>query len=135
MFGNSEQISQPNPDLQPERATSNELNATWQDGRVLASASAYYNRQSNLLITAQSEIPETTVTETVFVDLAGTQTRRLTQSINLGTSNSLGFDLFSRLNLNPVSAWASYSFVNFSRTVGADQGTAADLPRTTCGPA
>jgi outer membrane receptor protein involved in Fe transport len=45
------------------------------------------------------------------------QPRRLTKSINLGTSNALGFDLFARLNVNRVSIWASYSFVDFERTL------------------
>jgi outer membrane cobalamin receptor len=119
IFDNGSQISSGNLELEPERAMSNEINATWQDGHVLASASAYYNRQSNLLITAQSELPETEILPAVWVNPEGTgMTRKLTKSINLGTSNALGFDLFGRLNWNPLSAWASYSFVDFERTTG-----------------
>jgi outer membrane receptor protein involved in Fe transport len=118
IFDNGQQLSSGNPELEPERAMSNEVNATWQDGHLLASASAYYNRQSNLLITAQSELQETTVNPMVWRTPDGTgQPRRLTKSINLGTSNALGFDLFARLNVNRVSIWASYSFVDFERTL------------------
>jgi outer membrane cobalamin receptor len=119
VFVNPVQISQANPGLEPERAMSNEVNATWQDGHLLASASVYYNRQSNLLITSQSEAPETIVNPMVFVNQDGTGSRVLRQSINLGSSTAVGFDIFGRLNLNGLSAWASYSLVDFERTVGA----------------
>ena len=59
VFDNGVQISGPNPDLKPEKATSNEINATFKTSKLLVSASGYYNYQSNLLVTAQSELPET----------------------------------------------------------------------------
>jgi hypothetical protein len=84
----------------------------------LVSASGYYNRQSDLLITAQSEAPETVIAQEVFADPAGMEPRRLARSINLGSSQALGFDLFARFNTTSVSAWASYSYVHFRRTLG-----------------
>jgi outer membrane cobalamin receptor len=119
VFDNGVQISSGNPDLKPERAMSNEVNATWQDEGLLVSASGYYNRQSDLLITAQSEAPETVVSPMVFVNPDGTGARRLTRSINLGTSHALGGDLFARYRRASLSFWASYSLVSFSRTIGA----------------
>jgi outer membrane cobalamin receptor len=47
-----------NLNLEPERARSNEVNIAWQSEYLLLSASGYYNTQSDLLITAQSEAPE-----------------------------------------------------------------------------
>ena len=59
VFDNGTQISSGNGDLKPERATSNEINATWQDHNLLASASVYDNQQKDLILTSQTEAPET----------------------------------------------------------------------------
>ena len=48
--------------------------------------------------------------------LAGTQTRRLVHTANGGTSRNLGLDLFGKAAFGPVSAWASYSFVDFEKS-------------------
>jgi outer membrane receptor protein involved in Fe transport len=121
IFDNGQRISRGNADLEPERAMSNEFNATWQDGHLLASASAYYNRQSNLILTSQSEA-QATVLGTVWAGDLANEERLLTRSANGGTSEALGFDLFARFNLQPVSAWASYSFVDFERTLETVMG-------------
>jgi outer membrane cobalamin receptor len=125
VFDNGQRLSRGNANLEPERAMSNEVNATWQDGHLLASASAYYNRQSNLLLTSQSEAAPTEL-GTVWVGPTASEPRLLTQSANGGTSAALGFDLFSRLNLSQLSLWGSYSFVDFERTV---EGTKTGLPQ------
>ena len=59
IFDNGTQITTTNLNLEPERARSNEVNIAWQSEYLLLSASGYYNTQSDLLITAQSEAPET----------------------------------------------------------------------------
>jgi outer membrane receptor protein involved in Fe transport len=120
VFDNGAQISHPNPNLKPERATSNEVNVTWKTNHLLLSGSGYFNYQSDLLITAQSEAPETILYQQIFVKNAdGTFAPRLARhSINLGSSKAYGADLSARFNLGPVSSWASYSFVDFHRTLG-----------------
>ncbi len=55
VFDNGVQLSHRNPNLKPERATSNEVNVTWKTNHLLLSGSGYFNYQSDLLITAQSE--------------------------------------------------------------------------------
>jgi outer membrane cobalamin receptor len=119
IFDNGVQISAGNPDLEPERALSNEVNVTWQAGGLLASASGYFNHQSDLLITAQSEAPETEVAPVVFVQNPDgtTGTRRVARSINLGSSNAYGLDLSARYSSERLSGWASYSYVDFDRTL------------------
>jgi outer membrane receptor for ferrienterochelin and colicin len=131
VFDNGVQIASSNPSLQPEQAFSNEINATWQDKQLLASVSAYYNHQSNLIITSQSDVPQTVVYQQVFLDLNPpapdrSNTRRVTQSINLGSSTALGFDIFGRYSVGPVSTWGSYSYVDFSQNVG---GVETGLPQ------
>jgi outer membrane receptor for ferrienterochelin and colicin len=128
IFDNGLQISSGNPGLEPERATSNEVNATWQGSNLLLSASAYYNHQSALLIISQSEDPATVI-GTVYTDetLSMLRSRKLTRSINLGTSNALGVDVFGRYNLSFLALWGSYSFVDFSQKVG--EGPESGLPQ------
>jgi outer membrane receptor for ferrienterochelin and colicin len=118
VFDNGVQLSAPNPALGPERATSNEVNVVWQGGHLLASASVYLSRQSDLLITAQSESPETVLEQRVYVNPDGTGVRLVRHSINLGSGRAAGLDLSSRYNLKTLSLWASYSFVDVSKTVG-----------------
>jgi hypothetical protein len=118
VFDNGVQLSVPNHGLEPEEAISNEINVSWQAQHLLASGTAYFNHQSNLLITAQSEAPETIASAMVYLDLAGTTTRLARHSINLGSSNTYGFDLFTRYNFNRLSGWASYSYVDVKRTLG-----------------
>jgi outer membrane receptor protein involved in Fe transport len=119
IFDNGAQISTGNPDLKPERAMSHEINVVWEPSNLLVSASAYYNRQSDLLITAQSEAPETVISPMVYVNPDGTGVRRLTQSVNFGQSQALGFDVLGRYSVTAFSASVSYSFVSFRRTLGS----------------
>jgi outer membrane receptor protein involved in Fe transport len=119
VFDNGVQIGTSNPDLNPERARSNEANISWRSDHLLLSGSAYYNQQSDLLTTSQSEAPETIVAPVVYVNPDGTGARRLAHSVNLGSSNGLGADLFFRVSSTHVSGWGSYSYVDFRRTLGA----------------
>lgn len=118
IFDNGVQITVPNYGLQPEQAMSNEVNVAWQSEYLLLSASGYYNRQSDLLITAQSEAPETVINPEVFTNPDGTGQRRLARSVNLGSSTGMGLDLFFRFSTSVVSGWGSYSLVDFERTLG-----------------
>jgi outer membrane cobalamin receptor len=118
VFDNGVQLSIPNHGLEPERAVSNEINASWQSHNLITSLSAYFNHQSDLLITAQSEAPETIANAMVSVDPAGTTSRLLRHSINLGSSNTYGFDLFTKYSFSRLSGWGSYSYVDVKRTLG-----------------
>jgi outer membrane cobalamin receptor len=119
VFDNGVQISRGNPDLKPERAMSNELNASWRANNLLVSGSFFYNHQSSLIIISQSEAPETVINPMVFTNPDGTGMRKLTHTVNFGTSNAIGTDLSMRYNTNRLSFWGSYSFVDFKQTLGA----------------
>jgi outer membrane receptor protein involved in Fe transport len=120
VFDNGVQISAGNNDLKPETARSNEVNATWQTEKLLVSGSGYFNQQKDLLLTAQSELPETVLYPMVWVNPTdATQTRRVARAINLGSSRAYGADVAARVNLGPLSIRGSYSFVDFERTTGA----------------
>ncbi len=120
VFDNGVQISAGNSDLKPEKAMSNEVNATFQNDSLLVSASGYFNKQDNLLLTAQTELPETVLYDKVYIDPNdASKTRRVARAINLGSSQAYGSDLSARYNMGPISARASYSYVHFKRTTGA----------------
>jgi outer membrane cobalamin receptor len=119
VYDNGVQIGTANPSLNPERARSNEANLAWRSDYLLMSASAYYSEQSDLLLTSQSEAPDTLVLDQVFVNPDGTGgTRRLAQSVNTGSSKGMGLDLFFRFSSAYISGWSSYSLVDFKRTTG-----------------
>ncbi len=126
IFANSAQISIGNPDLEPEEATSNEINVLWKDKRLLASLSLYYNKQSNLILTSQTLAPETIIADTVYLNPDGTGERILTQGANGGSSKSMGSDFYFRYNLDHVRLWGSYSYVDFESTVA---GNTTGLPQ------
>jgi outer membrane receptor protein involved in Fe transport len=119
VYDNGGLIGKDNPNLNPERARSNEANISWRTEYLLLSGSAYYNEQSDLLIISQSGAPETVVSPMVFVNADGTGPRRLAQSVNLGSSKAMGFDAFFRFSTSRVSGWGSYSYVDFKRTLGS----------------
>jgi outer membrane receptor protein involved in Fe transport len=120
VFDNGVQISAGNDALKPETAMSNEVNATWQQENLLVSASGYFNQQNDLLLTAQTELPETVLHQTVYINPTDPmQTRKVARAINLGSSRAFGSDIAARVNLGPLSLRASYSFVDFERTTGA----------------
>ncbi len=120
VFDNGVQISAGNSDLKPETARSNEVNATWQTESLLVSGSGYFNQQKDLLLTAQTELPETVLYPMVYTDPTdATQIRRVARAINLGSSRAVGADISARVNLGPVALRGSYSFVDFKRTTGS----------------
>jgi outer membrane receptor for ferrienterochelin and colicin len=129
VFDNGVQISSGNPDLKPERAISNEVSASWHTQNLLVSGSAYYNHQSSLIIISQTEAQETVIREMVFTNPDGTGMRRLTHTINFGSSNAIGFDLSTRYNVNRFSLWGSYSFVDFKQTLGNRESGLAQISR------
>jgi hypothetical protein len=50
----------------------------------------------------------------VYLDLAGTQTRVLTNTVNGGTSHNAGVDFYGKAKLNKaLSLWFSYSYVTY----------------------
>jgi outer membrane receptor protein involved in Fe transport len=128
VFDNGVQISAGNADLKPETAMSNEVNATWQTENLLVSGSGYYNQQNDLLLTAQTELPETVLHQEVYVlnPDGTTGMRKVARAINLGSSRAYGSDLSARLNLGPLALRGSYSFVSFKRTTG---GTTSNLDK------
>jgi outer membrane receptor for ferrienterochelin and colicin len=126
IYDNGSQVGTSNPDLQPERAQSNEASLSWRTSNLLLSGSAYYNQQSDLLVVSQSGLPETVVNPVVFANADGTGARRLAHSVNLGSSTGLGFDLFFRFSSTYLSGWGSYSYVDFRSTLG---GVVSGLPQ------
>jgi outer membrane cobalamin receptor len=120
VYDNGSQIGKDNPNLNPERARSNEVNLSVRTEYLLLSASAYYNQQSDLLTVSQTGVPETIVAPQVFINPDGTGPRRLAQSVNLGTSTGMGADLSLRFSSTYLSGWSSYSYVDFKRTLGSN---------------
>jgi outer membrane receptor protein involved in Fe transport len=119
-------LARPNPDgLQPERATSHELNLTYTRRNLELGASAYYGKQSNLIIVSDRAIPGINVVETGIFMPDGT-TRNLVQSENGGKSHNTGFDIYGRATFGDFSPWASYSYVDFEQTL--PDGSTTGLP-------
>ena len=120
-FANGTELNTTNPDLEPERATANELNITYTDRQLHAGLSAFYLQQRDLL----SSNNQRTLDEEVYLDVDGTATRRLTQTGNDGRTTSFGADLYAQAHFKPVSPWASVSFVD-STTKRAGRETGLD---------
>ncbi len=115
IFQTAVAINGPNPNLQPETATSNELNLSFNHRYVSLGTSFYYNIQDNLQV--QSGLPGNIVQQ-VWLDAQGMRAVNLTQAINNGSSQALGVDFYGKWNVWKLSGWGSYSFTNFSQTSG-----------------
>jgi outer membrane receptor protein involved in Fe transport len=127
VFDNGVSINRANPDLAPETAMSNELALTLQSHKALVGLSGYLTTQQNLLVVGDRATPLNIVNDEIYIDLAGTQTRTLTQTANGGTSRSTGFDLYGRYSVWNADAWASLSVVDFRSELKDLGGEAAKL--------
>jgi outer membrane receptor protein involved in Fe transport len=111
-----------NPDLQPERATSNEININYTHKRLSLGSAFYYNQQRNLFFLGDAAVSRAAVVQdTVWTDLEGKQPRRLTRQVNSGASTSYGTDLFAKYQAEKLSLWASFSYVHFERDLGVEK--------------
>jgi len=126
VFDNGNAINISNPDLEPERATSNEINLTWAYERTMVGASVYYNQQSNLILVGDLSLPANIIDDEVYTDVAGTNKRDLTHSVNGGKRNATGFDVYTRYSGTLLSPWASFSYVDYESRFGE---TKSGLPQ------
>jgi outer membrane receptor protein involved in Fe transport len=119
-YDNGTVLSIPNPDLEPEKAESHELNLNvvthWGNGGI----SAYTGNQENRILVADTLAPPTIVIDQVYMQDGST--RVLGHTVNSGNSENRGFDIYGELHLGPVSPWFSYSRIWFDR----ESGWAAD---------
>lgn len=113
-----------NPALQPETSKTHEVNLTYNKEAVNLGLSLYYGQQSNLILVSDVDSPPNVVKQRVFVDLAGTQPRTLTQTVNSGTSHNGGLDFYGKAKLTrSLSTWFSYSYTSFEEvTAGTTSG-------------
>ena len=116
VFANANAVNILNPNLEPERATSNEVNTSYTQKQYMAGLSLFYNRMNNLFTTAVAVPPGNTQ---VFLDPAGMLPRRLNHSANGGRTESYGVDLYSRASFGMISPWVSVSYVNTRATTAS----------------
>jgi len=119
IYDNGTTMNIANPDLEPEKATSHEINLTYTHKNFSCGTSLYLNKQDNLLIIGDFA---STIGQ-VWIDEAGTTSRLLTHSINSGQSEAKGVDSYLRYNWENLSLWGSYSYVDHeSKLLGQTTG-------------
>ncbi len=103
-----------NPNLQPETAKTHEVNLSYNKEAVNLGLSLYAGKQDSLVLVSDANLPPNTLEPLVFLDGDAKQPRRLTNTVNSGTSNNAGLDFYGRAKVTPnVSTWFSYSFTTF----------------------
>lgn len=112
-----------NTSLEPETATSNELNLSYSKGGLFMSTSLYHNTQANLIMDGELLRPANIIAETVYLDLEGTQPRILAQSANGGETIANGVDIFTKYSVGKASLWGSVSYVHFQQSVNDEMVT------------
>jgi outer membrane receptor protein involved in Fe transport len=105
---NGTSIFVPAPDLEPEEATSHEINLNYNRKNLLISTSLFFNEQQNILLYDEAAPSD----GTIWADAAGTQSRNRKHATNSGRSRTQGFDVFTKYNLQKISLWASYTYVD-----------------------
>lgn len=120
IFDNGLQLNTSNPGLDPEQATSNEVNLTYASRKLIAGASGYRNTNSNIILVGDSRTEFNVILDSVWTSPdPAAHKELLTHSVNLGRSDSHGLDVFGRGELGRVSLWGSYSYVEYERTLPA----------------
>ena len=115
-YDRGDAIAQTNPNLQPEKSTTQEIALTYTKKFINLGVSGYYGRESNLI--QISDIEPLSQAPTVFVrNPDGTLGKRaLIQAQNNGISHNLGVDFFGRATYKNVSTWFSYSYTDYFQT-------------------
>lgn len=122
VFDIGARINATNPDLKPERASSNEININYTKKRFSIGSAFYYNLQENLIFLGDaSSVRANVVQDTVWTDIEGRNPKRLTRQVNSGKSRAYGTDIYSKFTLKNIAAWASFSYVNFERDLGTEK--------------
>lgn len=109
-YDNGVVLNTSNPDLEPEKAESHEINLSYNQDGVNLGFSAYTTRQDNRLLIADSVLPQTVLINPVYLEDG--RTRILGHTVNGGESENRGFDVYTECQWRRVSPWASYSFVD-----------------------
>lgn len=118
VFDNGVQINTSNPNLQAERAMSNEISINYLNNKLSIITAFYYNNQENLIVLEDGRVnPENLVQDSVYVNPDGTGVRELTRTANSGSSQSWGADIFGTYKSEKLSVWMSFSYVNFKRVL------------------
>ncbi len=100
-----------NPNLQPETAKTHEINLTYNKEAVNLGLSLYAGRQESLVLVSDANLPPNTLTPLVYLDGDAAQPRRLTNTVNSGTSSNAGIDFYGRAKVTRTfSTWFSYSY-------------------------
>ena len=113
-YDNGSLLATSNGSLKPETAETHEINLTYTKKNFTAGASAYYGRQTEILLVSD-QYPYTFIKDVTLTD--GT-TRHLVHTINSGESQRIGGELYCRATFGPVSPWCSYSYVDFQSKLG-----------------
>lgn len=97
----------PNPQLESELATANELSLGYSRQQLSLNLALYHNRLDNLIVIDE----QAPAAGTVWMDAQGTQPRLLKPGVNEGRSTARGLDLSGRYSLAKGSIWGSWSYV------------------------
>jgi len=111
-YDNGTVLATSNPNLSPETAMTHELNLTYNRKNIMLGISGYYGTQDNLILISDADSPANKIAP-VWVGPTASDPRDLAHSVNGGSSERIGVDLYGRATFGPVSTWASYSYVDF----------------------
>lgn len=117
-YDNGTVLATSNPDIKPETALTHELNLTFSRPNLQLGISGYYGTQNNLILVSDTATPQN-ILQSVWVGPTASDPRWLAHSVNGGSSDRYGLDLYGRATVGPVSFWASYSYVDFEEHLPA----------------
>lgn len=124
-YDNGALLATENPDLKPEKAETHEINLSYNRENLCVGASVYQGTQKDIIIVSDRNLPQNVISTDAFLDGDAAQRRTLVQTVNGGSSDRYGADLYGRATVGDFSLWASYSYVDFEETSG---GMATGLP-------
>ena len=111
-YDNGTALATSTPNINPETSMTHEINLTYNRTNFTVGVSGYYSTQDNLILPPDTAVAQYTF-PTVWVGPTASDQRLLAHSVNSGTSESIGVDLYGRATFGPISTWASYSYVDF----------------------
>jgi len=106
-----------NPNLRPETSKTHEIDLNYNKEAFNLGLSLYYGNESNLILVSDLDSKPNIINNLVYLDLAGTQKRQLTETVNSGESRNAGLDFYGKAKITrSLSTWFSYSYTTYQQT-------------------
>lgn len=117
-YDNGTLLATANPNLDPEKAETHEINLSYERKNLSLGMSLYAGQQKDIIMVSDRGLPQNILSTDAYLDGDPSQRRTLVHTANGGCGERYGADLYGRATIGDISLWTSYSYVDSTETMG-----------------